>query len=408
MTRCEKNHCCNDRLKGLPLDPEWAGRQKCTGCAYERGLEAGRQRDELVSLDLDSLPESRAGTVQHRSPHAAWAAGYQEGVKSSYAEKVDEAGPRISHGSNTVVVERRTGRAWLDVFLSSAYAGKLGEGTLFRGARDYIDPKTGELLYGLVPGALRSDCLRTTAKAQAKFEMSVLQRFATQADHAGLPLPRGMGAMEITEIARRPWWRGMRHGRSWDESTVPCHYPLELLELAALAQHWGCPTRLLDWTTDRRVAAYFATENARKSDPAKGKPVMVMWALLAARCCWRSPLVPEPDPNRAQHGDEVPVLRVDLPAAENIRMFEQRGTFLMPHPRHPKISGREDWYVEHRDIRTLFPERRTPSLIAFVVPADEADDVQRLLTENYGVRASCLYKSFDRVTEEALRGLSIG
>jgi len=37
-----------------------------------------------MNLDLDSLDESQASIVRHKSPHAAFAQGYQDGVHASY------------------------------------------------------------------------------------------------------------------------------------------------------------------------------------------------------------------------------------------------------------------------------------------------------------------------------------
>jgi hypothetical protein len=35
-------------------------------------------------LDFDTLPKSQAGNQRHKSPHAAWALGYLDGVRESY------------------------------------------------------------------------------------------------------------------------------------------------------------------------------------------------------------------------------------------------------------------------------------------------------------------------------------
>lgn len=81
---CTKDHRYHRGHEDLPHDQGGAGRHRCAGCAYEAGLAAGSIRLEQVDLDLDALPVSQAGTVRHKSPHAAWALGYLHGVEASY------------------------------------------------------------------------------------------------------------------------------------------------------------------------------------------------------------------------------------------------------------------------------------------------------------------------------------
>lgn len=84
MTDCDKPHRYDSKFEQLPGDQGGAGRHKCAGCAYDRGFAEGRERSEVLDIDLDSLPESQAGTVRHKSPHAAYAQGYYDGVVQSY------------------------------------------------------------------------------------------------------------------------------------------------------------------------------------------------------------------------------------------------------------------------------------------------------------------------------------
>lgn len=81
---CKQKHRYDSRFENLPDDQGGTGRHRCAGCAYEKGLDAGRALDEKLDLDLDSLPESQAGTVRHKSPHAAYALGYLKGVEEYY------------------------------------------------------------------------------------------------------------------------------------------------------------------------------------------------------------------------------------------------------------------------------------------------------------------------------------
>ncbi len=83
---CNKDHRYEHTFLILPFDQGGAGRHKCAGCAYEAGLAAGIERRENVGVDLAALEVSQAGTVRHKSPHAAWALGYLHGVMQSYGQ----------------------------------------------------------------------------------------------------------------------------------------------------------------------------------------------------------------------------------------------------------------------------------------------------------------------------------
>jgi len=84
---CKKNHSASDiEMENIPFDQGGAGRHKCASCAYEQGFKDGSNREEKIDLGslLDSLEESQKGERRHKSPHAAYALGYLNGVKKSY------------------------------------------------------------------------------------------------------------------------------------------------------------------------------------------------------------------------------------------------------------------------------------------------------------------------------------
>lgn len=84
---CNKNH---DAVQGvmatLPVDQGGIGRHKCAACAYEKGFELGSRMEEHFDIGaiIDALPESQAREQRHKSPHAAFAQGYIDGVISYY------------------------------------------------------------------------------------------------------------------------------------------------------------------------------------------------------------------------------------------------------------------------------------------------------------------------------------
>lgn len=135
--------------------------------------------------------------------------------------------------------------------------------------------------YDLIPTALRRDkeekmwelCgmhgdLRGLEYMQIENENRLLKIFFKVCDAKGLNIPdieRIRGGM-LTNMDIDLFYI---IGEKW--------LPKDLYAIAALAQHYGLPTRLLDWSKDIFIALYFAAIEAMKRDLKDD--YMVLWAL---------------------------------------------------------------------------------------------------------------------------------
>lgn len=149
--------------------------------------------------------------------------------------------------------------------------------------------------YQLLPNVLRSENYRKLINYSSGFirsgfdidsstngfwiilkEYIALSKFYSYANSQGLKLPN------ITHMQKQTKQSviGSEYFRRNGEKFI--WYDDELADLASLAQHYGCLTRMLDWTYDLFVALYFASHGAIKTallGNDKNDDYMVIWLL---------------------------------------------------------------------------------------------------------------------------------
>jgi hypothetical protein len=224
------------------------------------------------------------------------------------------------------------------------------------------------------------DWSKMTENHQQTIEGNVIRDFSYRSDIAGLPLPENSPRVRQL-LAHDTLPPDDDDGEDWP--------PRELWSLIALAQHYGVPTRLLDWSHSAWTAAYFAVSDAalhthhsaRLGVWAYSRPIHVIQNYL----------------ERFFRKNEGQVHIITAPYASNPNLAAQRGAHMLyMRPVSPDSLAHRSSFDE--ELKRIAEEYEKEALYLFTLPTGEASRALRLLAKA-GVTAATLFPGYAGVVQ---------
>lgn len=210
-----------------------------------------------------------------------------------------------------------------------------------------------------------NDELLETSILQMAAEYEIVREFISLANELGFPtdFTRALRLPDIDRFVRSPYWS------KWPKYQSHPAF--------GFAQHFGIPTRMLDWTGNPLVAAYFAAAVEARTGASEK---IAVWALDLRR------IEPEVGGEWYQTGPDISIKKVYVPRYQNTFIHAQEGMFvhISNYEEFFVLDGKGDYLSLEKAIELIYEHEKVlppPScpLCKLTLPSVEANKLLKLL-----------------------------